>query len=342
MMDVDGSLARDPSEDPVACADEILREASLPGAPRRPIEGAKEVPRSQQVVTALLVFGPFVGLAIALPLLWGSFVNLTDIVMGMVLYLVPCVGLTVGYHRLFTHRSFTANRPLRIALAIAGSLGVEGSVTDWVATHRRHHRYSDMEGDPHSPHRYGESAESLLRGLVFAHVGWLFLTDATSVERYAPDMLADSDLRRIGRWFPALAIGSLALPFALGYALSGTLAGAFSAFVWAGLLRMALLHHVTWSVNSVCHTFGRRRFDTKDKSRDVAVLAVLSLGESWHNGHHAHPSWARHGAEKGQLDISAEVIRLFERLGWATRVRWPSAPGAARTPIEAPERESIS
>jgi len=299
-----------------------------------PIDGAGEVRLAQQIVTGLLVFGPFLAFAIALPLLWGSLVNLTDVIIGAVFYFVACAGVTVGYHRLFTHRSFTATRPLRIALAIAGSLAVEGSVTDWVATHRRHHRYSDGYGDPHSPHRFGEGSRALLRGFVFAHVGWLFVSDATSVERYAPDLLADPDIARIGRWFPGLGLASLLLPFGLGYALSGTLKGALTAFVWAGLMRMAFLHHVTWSVNSLCHMFGSRRYDTNDRSTDVRVLALLSLGESWHNGHHAHPACARHGAERGQVDISAGIIRLFERAGWATKVRWPSARCAVPAPEE--------
>jgi len=302
-------------------------------ADRPQVDGAGEVQLAQQVVTGLLVFGPFLGVAIALPLLWDGLVNATDLVMSAVFYVVACAGVTVGYHRLFTHRSFTATRALRIVLAVAGSLAVEGSVTDWVATHRRHHRYSDNVGDPHSPHRFGEGSAALVRGFVFAHVGWLFVSDATSVERYAPDLLADRDIARIGRWFPGLAIASLALPFALGYALSGTLSGAFGAFVWAGLVRMAFLHHVTWSVNSLCHMFGSRRYETNDRSTDVRILALLSLGESWHNGHHAHPACARHGAEKGQIDLSAGIIRLLERAGWATKVRWPSARACA-VPLE--------
>lgn len=292
-------------------------------------EGALAVHWAQQLVTGLLVFGPVVAVLVTVPLLWGRFVNLSDLVMGAAFYVVACAGVTVGFHRLFTHRSFKANRPLRIALAVAGSLGMEGSVTAWVATHRRHHRYSDAAGDPHSPHRYGTGRAALLRGLVFAHVGWLFATDATSAERYAPDMLADRDLVRIGQWFPALAVVSLGLPFLIGYALSGTLRGALLAFVWAGLVRMAVLHHVTWSVNSLCHMVGRRRYATCDRSTDVAFLALLSFGESWHNGHHARPSCARHGAEHGQIDISAGIIRLFERLGWATKVRWSNGAGTA-------------
>jgi stearoyl-CoA desaturase (delta-9 desaturase) len=189
--------------------------------------------------------------------------------------------------------------------------------------------YSDQAGDPHSPHRYGQSGLPLLRGLVFSHVGWLFVSDASSAERYAPDMLRDRDLQRIGRLFPVLAVASLTIPFVIGYALAGTLTGAITALVWAGLVRMAVLHHVTWSVNSLCHMFGRRTEETSDKSTNMWPLAIISFGESWHNVHHAHPSWARHGAEPGMIDPSALLIRAFERLGWATKVRWPVEQMAA-------------
>jgi len=164
-----------------------------------------------------------------------------------------------------------------------------------------------------------------LRGLAFAHVGWLFISDASSAKRYAPDMLKDKDLQRVAQLFPVLAVLSFAIPFGIGYALTRTLTGAIIALVWAGLVRMALLHHVTWGVNSLCHTFGRRPYETKDKRTDIWVLALVSLGDSWHNVHHAHPSWARHGALRGQIDPSAALIRLFERMGLATRVRWPVA-----------------
>jgi stearoyl-CoA desaturase (delta-9 desaturase) len=202
-------------------------------------------------------------------------------------------------------------------------MAVEGSVTSWVATHRRHHLFSDQAGDPHSPHRYGERGLSLLRGLLFAHVGWLFVSDASCAQRYAPDMLRDRDLTWIGRLFPLIAVSSLLLPFGIGYALAGTLTGAITALVWAGLIRMALLHHVTWGVNSLCHTFGRRSNDTADQSRNMWSLAIVSLGDSWHNVHHAHPTWARHGAGRGMIDPSARLIRIFEQLGWVTKVRWP-------------------
>jgi stearoyl-CoA desaturase (delta-9 desaturase) len=189
--------------------------------------------------------------------------------------------------------------------------------------------FSDQSGDPHSPHRYGDHGTALLRGIAFSHVGWLFISDASCAARYAPDMLRDRDMQRIDRLFPLLALASLALPFGVGYALSGTLVGALTALLWAGLVRMALLHHMTWSVNSLCHTFGRRSDGTTDRSTNLWPLAVVSLGDNWHNVHHAHPSWARHGARRGMVDPSAWLIRRFEQLGWASRVRWPTPQATA-------------
>ena len=278
---------------------------------------------AQKLVTVTIVAGPLVALAVVIPWLWGSAVNLSDILLALALYALTGFGITIGFHRLFTHGGFTPRRALRITLAVLGSMAVEGSVTSWVATHRRHHMFSDHAGDPHSPHRYGDRGPALLRGLAFSHVGWLFVSDASDASRYAPDMLRDRDIRRIDRLFPVLALGSLAVPFAIGFGLSGTLVGGLTALVWAGLVRMALLHHVTWSVNSLCHTFGRRPETTADQSTNLWPLAIVSLGDNWHNIHHAHPSWARHGARPGMLDPSAWLIRRFEQAGWATKVRWP-------------------
>jgi stearoyl-CoA desaturase (delta-9 desaturase) len=286
---------------------------------------------AQKLVTVSIVVGPLVALGVVIPWLWGSAVNLSDLVVAAVFYLVTGFGITVGFHRLLTHGGFRPRRSLKIVLAVMGSMAVEGSVTSWVATHRRHHMFSDHDGDPHSPHRYGDHGRALLRGLFFSHVGWLFTSDASSASRFAPDMLRDRDLRRIDRLFPLLALASLAVPAGIGYALSGTLAGAVAALLWAGLVRMALLHHVTWSVNSLCHTFGRRTDGTSDRSTNLWPLALVSLGDSWHNVHHAHPSWARHGARPGMVDPSAWLIRRFEQFGWATKVRWPPEPVPART-----------
>jgi stearoyl-CoA desaturase (delta-9 desaturase) len=281
---------------------------------------------SQKLVTVAIVVGPLVALGLIIPWLWGNTVHLSDMVLALCLYLITGFGITIGFHRLFTHGSFGPHRVLKIALAVTGSMAVEGSVTSWVATHRRHHIFSDHPGDPHSPHRYGDSGAALLRGMAFSHVGWLFVSDASSAPRYAPDMLRDRDIQRIDRLFPVLAVASLAIPLGIGFALSGTLAGALTALLWGGLVRMALLHHVTWSVNSLCHTFGRRTEGTKDQSTNLWPLAIVSLGDSWHNVHHAHPAWARHGGtRRGMIDPSAWIIRRFEQFGWATRVRWPRA-----------------
>jgi stearoyl-CoA desaturase (delta-9 desaturase) len=278
---------------------------------------------TSRAVTALLVIGPGVVLGIAIPLLWGHAVTLLDIVLAVVLYVVTGHGITVGYHRLFTHSSFKPKRPLKIALAMLGSLAVEGSVIGWVAAHRRHHRYSDAPGDPHSPHSYGSGPLAQLRGFFHAHVAWLFSAQLTSAQRYAPDLLKDRDLVILSRLFPLFAVMSLAIPFGLGWLIGGTLGGAFTALIWAGFVRMTVLHHVTWSINSVCHVFGRRPYKTNDHSTNFAPLAILSFGESWHNFHHAQPCSARHGAAPHQIDSSARVIRLFEQFGWATNVRWP-------------------
>ena len=266
-------------------------------------------------LTLVVVIGPLVALAGAMVRLWGHGLGLRDVVIGAVLYAVIGHGVTVGYHRLFAHRAFKANRPLKIALALAGSLALEGGIVAWVANHRCHHAHTDKAGDPHSP----------LRGFWHSHIGWMLRPPEVSAARYAPDIVGDRDLRVINTLFPVLTVMTFALPFALGWLFGGTLAAATSALFWAGVIRVGLLHHMTWSINSVCHTFGRRPFKTGDRSSNVAALAVMSMGESWHNAHHAFPSSARHGIDRGQLDTSAMLIRGFERLGWVRDVRWPDA-----------------
>lgn len=280
---------------------------------------------AQRLITALIVGGPLVALAVATPLLWGRMVGPRDLLLAAGLYAATGFGVTVGFHRMLTHGSFRASRWLKIVLATAGSMAVEGSAVSWVANHRRHHMFSDRPGDPHSPHVDDGRSGGRLRRFAHAHVGWLFSVQDTDPARFAPDLLRDRDIVVISRLFPLLSLVSLALPFGAGWLLSGrTLLGATTAFVWAGVVRMAVLHHVTWSVNSVCHVFGRRPFQVKDRSGNVAALSVVSFGESWHNFHHAFPASARHGALPGQLDPSAALIRLFERAGWATKVRWPT------------------
>ena len=277
-----------------------------------------------RIVTALLVGGPFLGIGILLAVGWNHVIPIGDLVLAVVLYLFTGFGVAAGLHRLFTHRSFKANRVLKVTLAVAGSMALEGSLISWVAIHRRHHMFSDQPEDPHSPYRYGVRFSQTLRGFLWAHVGWLFAADPTETQRFAPDLLKDRDLVIVNKLFPVLAIGSLAIPFAIGWLIWGTLAGAIAAFFWAGLVRMALLHHVTWSINSVCHLWGRRPFATSDFSGNVAPLALLSFGESWHNFHHSAPASARHGVLAHQMDPAARLIRWFEIAGWATKVRWPT------------------
>ena len=279
--------------------------------------------RVDQIVLFAFIAIPFVALLAAVPFAWGWGLTWHDMVIASVMYAVAGHGVTVGFHRYFTHGSFRAKRGLRVALAIAGSLAIEGPVIRWVADHRRHHAFSDREGDPHSPWRYGTTVRALMKGLWWAHTGWFFGTEEAPRAKYVPDLLADKDLRRVDAAFPALAAISVLAPAVIGGLWSMSWQGAATAFFWGSLVRIGLLHHVTWSINSICHAIGERPFRTRDKSANVWWLAILSMGESWHNLHHADPTCARHGVDRGQLDSSARTIWAFEKLGWAYDVRWP-------------------
>jgi stearoyl-CoA desaturase (delta-9 desaturase) len=291
-----------------------------------------------RIVTALLVVGPLLALAAFVPLEWGHLIGVGDVVVAALFYLVTGLGIAVGFHRYFTHRSFKANRVLKVVLAVAGTMALEGSIINWVAIHRRHHMFGDQPGDPHSPYRYGPRSAGIVRGFLWSHVGWLFAGQVADSPRFAPDLRRDPDLVVIDSLFPVLAVSSLFIPFAVGFALYGTLAGALTVFLWAGLIRMALLHHITWSINSVCHIWGRRPFLTSDQSTNFAPLALLSFGESWHNFHHSAPASARHGVLPHQVDVAARVIRLCERAGWVTKVRWPTPEQIASLSVDQTER----
>jgi stearoyl-CoA desaturase (Delta-9 desaturase) len=308
-----------------ATAASVTRE---PGALKPPAGSRPEIepePRStfERVLVGVFVAVPLLALVAAVPLAWGWGLGWHDVVIALAFYYVSGLGISIGLHRYFTHGSFKAVRGFKIALALAGSLAIEGPVITWVADHRRHHKYSDKEGDPHSPWRFGDDWKALTKGLVFAHVGWLFDGEVTSEEKFCPDWLADSDVAAISRWFPGLVAVSLLAPALIGGLWSMSWQGAVTAFFWATLVRIAFLHHITWSINSICHTFGKADFEVRDKSRNVAWLAILSFGESWHNLHHSDPTCARHGVLKGQIDISARLIWLAEKLGLVYDVRWP-------------------
>jgi stearoyl-CoA desaturase (delta-9 desaturase) len=289
---------------------------------------------TEQLLVQVFVVLPLLALLAAVPLAWGWGLSWTDIGLAVGWYAVSGLGVTVGYHRLFTHGAFKANRALRIALAIAGSFAMEGPVIDWVADHRRHHAFADRDGDPHSPWRFGTSAGAVARGFVHAHVGWLFDRNRTNAARFAPDLVADADIRKVSESFMVWATISIGVPAVMGGLITWSWWGALTALFWAGLVRVAVLHHVTWSVNSVCHIIGARPFAARDKSANFWPLAILSFGESWHNLHHADPTCARHGVLRGQVDISARLIRWFEQLGWVWQVRWPTPERLARIAVE--------
>ncbi|MCZ4125199.1 acyl-CoA desaturase [Streptomyces sp. H39-S7] len=292
---------------------------------------------TERITLGAFIGVPFVALVAAIPLVWGWGMSWLDLGLMVGMYFIGCHGITIGFHRYFTHGAFKAKRPLRIALAVAGSLAVEGPVVRWVADHRKHHKYSDADGDPHSPWRYGETVPALMKGLWWAHIGWMFDTERTPQEKYAPDLMKDPAIRMISRQFLAFTLISLAIPPLVGGLVTMSWTGAFTAFFWGSLIRVGLLHHVTWSINSICHAVGNRPFKSRDRSGNVWWLAILSCGESWHNLHHAEPTSARHGVLRGQIDSSARVIRWCEQLGWASDVRWPS-----KERIAARRKESIS
>ncbi|TDC07408.1 acyl-CoA desaturase [Streptomyces sp. 8K308] len=299
-----------------------------PGAPPAPplpsaTLGGERRGTAEQITLLLFIVVPFLALLAAIPLAWGWGVSWLDLTLMVVFYFLGVHGVTIGFHRYFTHRSFKARRPMRIALAIAGSLAAEGPVVRWVADHRRHHKHSDAEGDPHSPWRYGETVPALVKGLFWAHMGWMFDREQTPQHVYAPDLVKDPDVRRVSRQFTLWTTVSMLLPPLLGGLISWSWEGALSAFFWGSLVRIALLHHVTWSINSICHATGKRPFLSRDRSGNVWWLAILSCGESWHNLHHADPTCARHGVDRWQLDSSARLISWFEKAGWVYDVRWP-------------------
>jgi stearoyl-CoA desaturase (Delta-9 desaturase) len=293
-----------------------------PSGPRPEIDPEPNGPGAK-ILIAVFVAVPTLALIAAVPVAWGWGLGWHDVVIALAWYAFSGLGISMGYHRHFTHSSFKAKRPMRIALAIAGSTAIEGPVLTWVADHRRHHKYSDRDGDPHSPWRFGSDWQALLKGIGWAHMGWMLNSGRTSREKFCPDLLADKDIKRISDTFPVWVVVSFLAPALIGGLWSMSWQGAVTAFFWASLVRIAFLHHVTWSINSICHTFGSEDFEVRDKSRNVAWLAIPSFGESWHNLHHADPTCARHGVLKGQIDIAARLIWFSEKLGWAWNVRWP-------------------
>lgn len=278
-----------------------------------------------RLINAAAVLIPLIGFVAAIVLLWGVALDWTHLAVFAVMYIATGLGVTVGYHRYFTHRSFTTPRPMQFILGVLGSMAVQGPVLEWVAAHRKHHQHSDDEHDPHSPHHHGDTVSGVLRGMWHAHIGWLFEPQPRGLGRYVQDLRRDKQIRFISRMFPYWVMLGLIIPAALGFVFTGTLFGALLGFIWGGLVRIFLVHHITWSVNSVCHIWGRQPFRTHDESRDNPIVGVLALGEGWHNSHHAFPTSARHGLGRWQIDVSYLVIRAMGLVGLARNIRVPSA-----------------
>jgi stearoyl-CoA desaturase (Delta-9 desaturase) len=311
-------------------------EVPTPSRVRGVIELTAAQIRLQRRITLLVTVLPFMAAVYAITRLWGAGISGLDLTLFLSFYLATGLGITVGYHRLFTHRSFRAVRPVKIALAIFGSYAVEGSVIDWCATHRRHHAFADQYGDPHSPHlAQAPGLKGVLLGLWHAHSGWLFDDEATKPEEYAPDLLADPDIVRISKWFPYLTVGSFVLPPMIAFAVTQSFGAALTAFIWGSLVRIFLLHHVTWSINSICHFYGKEAYRAKDESKNVWALSPVSFGESWHNNHHAFQWSARLGLRAWQVDMGWYAIRVLKVLRLVRDVKVPTAEQLAKRKLPA-------
>jgi stearoyl-CoA desaturase (delta-9 desaturase) len=270
-----------------------------------------------RVITGVVTVLPAVALALACWQAWSHLLLWSDLVVFVVMYVITGLGVTVGFHRHLTHRSFATSGALRSVLAVLGSAAIEGPVISWVADHRKHHAFSDEEGDPHSPHvGHGKGWRGALTGLMHAHVGWLFIhTHRGAKVRYARDLLSDRAVSFVDRTFLIWALAGFGAAFGLGVAIGGSVIAGLTGLLWGGGVRMLVVHHVTYSINSLCHFFGRQRFATGDESRNLSWLALPTFGESWHNNHHAFPTSAIHGIRRFELDVSGLVILALEKAG---------------------------
>jgi stearoyl-CoA desaturase (Delta-9 desaturase) len=305
-----------------------------------PIRGVIELTsaqlRVQRRITLLFTLLPFIATVVAITTMWGTGISGLDLTLFLSFYLATGIGITVGYHRLFTHRSFRAVRPVKILLAFFGSYAVEGSVVDWCATHRRHHAFADQYGDPHSPHlAQAAGVKGVLLGLWHAHTGWLFEQNASDPKEWVPDLLDDPDIVKLSKAFPWLTIGSFIAPPLIALAITQSLGAMFTAFLWGSLVRIFLLHHVTWSINSICHFYGKEAYRAKDESKNVWALSPVSFGESWHNNHHAFQWSARLGLRAWQVDMGWYAIRVLKALRLVRDVKVPTAEQLAKRKLPA-------
>jgi stearoyl-CoA desaturase (delta-9 desaturase) len=314
-------------------AQQLAAHASPPAAAAAPGDEhrrdahhhAHDISLGIKITNIFAVVVPFLGLIGAIFLVWGWGFSWTHLCVMAGMYLATGFGITIGFHRLFTHKSFETSKVMQALFAILGSMAVEGPVFKWVAQHRLHHQHSDEAEDPHSPHLHGHGFKGMLRGLWHSHVGWLFEKDYNNLQRYIPDLAASRVLTWISNTFTLWVAVGLLIPTVLGGVLTMSWSGALVGFIWGGLARIFLVHHVTWSINSVCHIWGSQPYRSHDESRNNVVFGVLAMGEGWHNNHHAFPTSAKHGLAWWQVDVSYYVIRLMELVGLAWRVRVPAA-----------------
>lgn len=280
--------------------------------------------RGQRIATLLVILIPFAGVIVAIANLWGWAFTWIELTLLVGMYFATGFGITVGYHRLFTHRSFDTIRPIKFLLGVFGSMSVQGPILKWVAIHRRHHQHSDAPEDPHSPQHFGGGIRGVFAGFWHAHMGWMFVANHPNLDNYVGDLRADRLIRVTSDLFLLWVFLGLALPMAFAGLLTMSWTGAMSGLLWGGLVRIFLVHHATFSINSICHIWGRRRFDCHDESRNNLVCGFLALGEGWHNNHHAFPTSARHGLAWWEFDLSYIAIRLLTMTGLAWQVRVPS------------------
>jgi stearoyl-CoA desaturase (delta-9 desaturase) len=296
------------------------------------IDGYVGLPLGSRIANLVAILTPVVGLIVGIVYFWGNGVSWIQLALMTVMYVITGFGITIGYHRLFTHKSFSAGPVVTMALGILGSMATEGSILRWCAAHRSHHQHSDQEGDPHSPHLHdhGTGLRGIWAGFWHAHIGWIFDAPGEPLDRYVPDLIRDRRIRAISRLFPLWVAIGFVIPAILG-GLANILigeafwTGAFLGFIWGGLVRIMVVHHITWSVNSVCHIWGSQPYRSADESRNNIFVGIFALGEGWHNNHHAFPTSARHGLEWWQFDSSWITIRTMERLGLVYNVRVPTA-----------------
>lgn len=288
----------------------------------------QRTPHLQRFTTLGLVIIPFLGLLAAMICLWGWGLSWVELVLLGGMYLLTVLGITVGYHRLFTHRSFETPPVIQFIFGVLGAMAVQGPLLTWVALHRRHHQFSDSHGDPHSPCHHGQGLRGVLHGFWHAHLGWMFRPIPADLSRYVKDLHQERWLRGLSRLFPVWVVLGLLIPAVLGLVLQGSWWGGLLGLIWGGLVRIFVVHHVTWSINSICHMWGRQPFPSRDESRNNLLFGILGLGEGWHNNHHAFPTSARHGLRWWEVDVSYWVIWGLALLGLAWNVKLPAKAAA--------------